>query len=165
MIHKIILLFHSVIKHKRGYSCFPLCFSTPYLYLKLKLKLNLKLEPKLKLVSVSCSVAVHLLPPLPPLQPTDPIPLDWFLLAKPSLDVLKLQLGGYHETRIQRLLHLSSEGESKLWWPFTQHGLVEKKDITVIDSRAGSLFSVLKVRDYGAGAARAPDSSDKTLSF
>ena len=91
-------------------------------------------------------VAVHLLPPLPPLLPTEPIPTDWFLTSRAPLDGLREELERIHSRRVTRLLHLASHGGRSLWWPFTQHRLVEGEDVTVIDSRAGSRFSVLKVR-------------------
>ena len=98
-------------------------------------------------------VAVHLLPPLPPLLPAEPIPTRWFLDSRGPLDALREHLERVHEVRVARLLHLASHGEHSLWWPFTQHQLVEQEDVAVIDSRAGSRFSVLAVRQGGMGWA------------
>lgn len=47
-----------------------------------------------------------------------------------------------HVARLTRLRSMAGKASDVLWWPFTQHGLVGRDDVTVIDSRCGDEFAV-----------------------
>eukprot|EP00897_Mesotaenium_endlicherianum_P005913 jgi/Mesen1/534/ME000104S10626 len=60
-------------------------------------------------------------------------------------------LRGAHQRRLARLQGLPAVASGVLWWPFTQHDMVPTEDVTVIDSRCGGTFTVL--RDSRASSA------------
>lgn len=88
------------------------------------------------------SVPVLVMPPIP----QDPLNdlIDWF---DESWDVFKslkdIMMHTYSE-RLKRLNEMPKKAGHVFWWPFTQHSLVPKDTITVIDSRCGENFSVYK---------------------
>lgn len=47
--------------------------------------------------------------------------------------------------RTKRLHEMPKKSCEVFWWPFTQHKLVPEEKVTVIDSRCGENFAVLKV--------------------
>lgn len=60
------------------------------------------------------------------------------------LDVVK-HLDERHAARLEELRSMPRRTTDTIWWPFVQHGLVkDEKDITVIDSAYGDVFSVFK---------------------
>ena len=44
---------------------------------------------------------------------------------------------------VERLHSLAGKADSMIWWPTTQHGLVERANVQVIDSRSGEHFNAL----------------------
>ena len=44
---------------------------------------------------------------------------------------------------VERLHALAGKADSMIWWPTTQHGLVERANVQVIDSRSGEHFNAL----------------------
>lgn len=44
---------------------------------------------------------------------------------------------------VARLLELGPKAGANIWWPTTQHSLVQGKDVQTIDARSGEHFSVL----------------------
>ncbi|KAF8656873.1 hypothetical protein AX16_002419 [Volvariella volvacea WC 439] len=47
-----------------------------------------------------------------------------------------------HLERMRELYSMPKRAADTLWWPFVQHGLVQEKDVTVIDSAHRDFFSV-----------------------
>ncbi|CAI5963000.1 unnamed protein product [Closterium sp. NIES-65] len=70
--------------------------------------------------------------------------IDWLGKSEGSFQDLLLVLEQYHGERLQALERAAERAHEILWWPFTQHGMVGVKDVTVIDSRAGENFSVFR---------------------
>ena len=52
---------------------------------------------------------------------------------------------------MERLHALAGKADSMIWWPTTQHGLVERANVQVIDSRSGEHFNALS-SDQGGHA-------------
>ncbi|CAI5473349.1 unnamed protein product [Closterium sp. Yama58-4] len=70
--------------------------------------------------------------------------IDWLGRAGGSFQELVLVLERFHWERLRALERAAERAHEILWWPFTQHGMVGVKDVTVIDSRAGENFSVFR---------------------
>ncbi|CAK9781058.1 adenosylmethionine-8-amino-7-oxononanoate transaminase [Cutaneotrichosporon oleaginosum] len=63
-----------------------------------------------------------------------------------------------HDARVKRIEGMPRRTLDTVWWPFTQHGLVNREDqVMVIDSAHGDHFDA-----YYAQASMAPDSSAET---
>ena len=52
-------------------------------------------------------------------------------------------LASRHEQRIDRLHSMASTAYKHIWWPFTQHQLINPKTLNVIDSAYGDYFQTL----------------------
>ncbi|KAL2928922.1 Bifunctional dethiobiotin synthetase/7 8-diamino-pelargonic acid aminotransferase mitochondrial [Bienertia sinuspersici] len=85
---------------------------------------------------------VLILPPVPQ-DPSDDL-INWFDESHDVFTSLKQILLSAFSDRVKRLHDLKKKAEDILWWPFTQHQLVPKEKITVIDSRCGESFAVHK---------------------
>ena len=93
------------------------------------------------------SVPVFVLPPIPRrrTQRAGSAALrSWILQCHDKLTKIKNKMDQDHQRRLARLAASSHEALTTLWWPFTQHDLVNK--VTVIDSRHGEDWWVYKVR-------------------
>jgi dethiobiotin synthetase/adenosylmethionine--8-amino-7-oxononanoate aminotransferase len=84
------------------------------------------------------SVPVFVLPPIPKRRTERagaPALRSWILQCHDKLKKIQDKLDKDHSERMTRMSAASELALSSLWWPFTQHALVNK--VTVIDSRAG----------------------------
>lgn len=72
----------------------------------------------------------------------------WYLRSEAVFAHLRSILEQSHLRRIDRLQSMPEKAMTSLWWPFTQHSLVSKEGVTVIDSRSGENFSVFEVRAW-----------------
>ncbi|KAJ3172606.1 hypothetical protein HDU88_005935 [Geranomyces variabilis] len=68
-----------------------------------------------------------------------------------------------HERRISTLEHMAAEGESKVWWPFTQHTAV--KSTTVIDSAYQDSFTLYNPLQAASGASSSQEPGTATASY
>jgi dethiobiotin synthetase/adenosylmethionine--8-amino-7-oxononanoate aminotransferase len=68
--------------------------------------------------------------------------LSYFKEIKTEMDEVDVHLDQQHSIRIQELDSMRTRAMQSIWWPFVQHGLVETKDVSVIDSAHGDLFHV-----------------------
>eukprot|EP00898_Chlorokybus_atmophyticus_P000067 jgi/Chlat1/1060/Chrsp110S01539 len=59
----------------------------------------------------------------------------------------------FHAQRVHRLITAGSDALQQIWWPFTQHQVPTSK-VTVIDSRHGDNFSVLRDTHLDGGFER-----------
>ncbi|KAJ1337079.1 hypothetical protein BSLG_006839 [Batrachochytrium salamandrivorans] len=93
--------------------------------------------------------AVFVIPAPPPLPVNMGMPesdLDKTQMAAyyESIDALSSEMAVYvhdsHMARLNRINSMAMTGESKLWWPFTQHGTI--KSTLVIDSAFGDDLTV-----------------------
>ncbi|XP_074273689.1 bifunctional dethiobiotin synthetase/7,8-diamino-pelargonic acid aminotransferase, mitochondrial [Silene latifolia] len=91
-------------------------------------------------------VPVLVLPPIPQ-DPSDNL-MEWFEKSEDVFASLKQILLSTFSDRVQRLHVMREKAGDILWWPFTQHQLVPKEKITVIDSRCGENFAIHKVQDH-----------------
>lgn len=90
-------------------------------------------------------VPVLVLPTIPKDMSDDLI--TWFDKSQTVFTSLKeIMLSTFLE-RTQRLHEMRKKSCNVFWWPFTQHKLVPEEKVTVIDSRCGENFSVLKSSD------------------
>lgn len=90
-------------------------------------------------------VPVLVLPSIPKDMSDDLI--SWFDKSQTVFTSLKeIMLSTFLE-RTQRLHDMPKKSCDVFWWPFTQHKLVPEEKVTVIDSRCGENFSVLKSSD------------------
>ncbi|KAH9622480.1 hypothetical protein KSS87_015243 [Heliosperma pusillum] len=92
------------------------------------------------------SVPVLVLPPIPK-DPSDNL-MEWYDQSEDVFASLKQILLSAFSDRVQRLHAMREKAGDILWWPFTQHQLVPKQKITVIDSRCGENFAIHKVHDH-----------------
>ena len=67
------------------------------------------------------------------------------LLQATCVSYLKLCCG----FAVERLQSLGAKANSMIWWPTTQHGLVEEGHVQVIDSRSGEHFNALSSDQEG----------------
>ncbi|XP_068652634.1 bifunctional dethiobiotin synthetase/7,8-diamino-pelargonic acid aminotransferase, mitochondrial [Aristolochia californica] len=73
--------------------------------------------------------------------------LEWFDKSQKIFSSLQeIMLAAYSE-RIKQLHDMPKKAGNVFWWPFTQHKLVPKEIVTVIDSRCGENFAIHKVRN------------------
>lgn len=71
--------------------------------------------------------------------------ISWFDKSQTVFTSLKeIMLSTFLE-RTKRLHEMPKKSCDAFWWPFTQHKLVSEEKVTVIDSRCGENFAVLKV--------------------
>lgn len=82
--------------------------------------------------------------PLVPQDPEDNL-LDWYEEACSIFNYLQEVMQDAYLARIKKLQKMSEKAKSLIWWPFTQHNLVPKESVTVIDSRCGENFAVYEV--------------------
>lgn len=87
-------------------------------------------------------VPVLVMPPIPQ-DPSNDL-IEWFDESWAVFKSLKEIMMHTHAERLKRLNEMQKKAGNVLWWPFTQHSLVPKGSITVIDSRSGENFSVYK---------------------
>ncbi|PIN20538.1 Acetylornithine aminotransferase [Handroanthus impetiginosus] len=74
--------------------------------------------------------------------------ISWFEKSQMVFTSLKeIMLSAFQE-RIQRLHDMPKKACDVFWWPFTQHKLVPEEKVTVIDSRCGENFAVLKFQSF-----------------
>ncbi|KAL9224591.1 hypothetical protein vseg_000611 [Gypsophila vaccaria] len=88
-------------------------------------------------------VPVLVLPPIPQ-DPSNNL-MEWFDESSDVFASLKQILLSSFSDRVKRLHTLREKAGDILWWPFTQHQLVHKEKVTVIDSRCGEKFAIHKV--------------------
>jgi dethiobiotin synthetase/adenosylmethionine--8-amino-7-oxononanoate aminotransferase len=69
------------------------------------------------------------------------------LAASAPVKFIKELLHNEHEKRVSRLDEMPTRALDVLWYPFTQHKLVEKKNVTVIDSALQDDFAAYKAQD------------------
>lgn len=86
---------------------------------------------------------VLVLPPVP--QDLSDNLMEWYDESHDVFASLKQILLSAFSERVNRLHDLRKKAGDILWWPFTQHQLVPKEKVTVIDSRCGENFAVHKV--------------------
>ncbi|KAK1323096.1 hypothetical protein QJS10_CPA02g01465 [Acorus calamus] len=99
-------------------------------------------------------VQVLVLPPVP--QDLSDDLMEWFHDSDKVFSFLReIMLAGFAE-RIKRLHDMPRKARNVFWWPFTQHGLIPQENVTVIDSRLGENFSVLKVHSNQCDQLIAP---------
>lgn len=91
------------------------------------------------------SMPVLLLPPVP--EDLSDNLMEWFDESLDAFSSLKQILLSAFVDRVERLRSMSKKAGDIFWWPFTQHQLVPKEKVTVIDSRHGESFGVYKVRN------------------
>jgi len=88
--------------------------------------------------------------------------LDWCAHPQTAagLEEILHILQARHSERVAQLHAAAEETTSCIWWPFTQHSMVAAQDVTVIDSRCGEHFTVLKPAppELQPRAERAPGS-------
>ncbi|KAM7186841.1 Pyridoxal phosphate-dependent transferase [Rhypophila sp. PSN 637] len=70
---------------------------------------------------------------------------------------LKMILRGAHESRKQRLLTMRPGALKRLWYPFTQHGTIEQKNIMLIDSALGDHLQTVLLKEPGNTRDLYPD--------
>ena len=77
----------------------------------------------------------------------------WLVDGAEVFDDLLERMTTWHNDRVTRLQAAPDVARAKLWWPFTQHDMVAREDVTVIDSRCGEDFGVYApdVGGHGAG--------------
>lgn len=70
-----------------------------------------------------------------------------------------------HEERIREIEGMPQRTLDSVWWPFTQHGLVNKKEeVMVVDSAFGDNFDAYYAKSGGNDqTASAADKGDKSL--
>lgn len=92
------------------------------------------------------------------LPPLGPKPLDsqadeehiddalaqWLVDAAEPLKAMHAHLRAWHERRVARLVTAPAAARSTVWWPFTQHKGMTDGSITLIDSRVGEHYSVVR---------------------
>ena len=88
------------------------------------------------------------LPPLPPEGQAD----AWLEKSKDAFAELLKSAMEWHENRVKVLRSLPDEAIEKFWWPFTQHAMVERDNVTVIDGRYGDDFEIFDSSLGGDGA-------------
>ncbi|XP_077238285.1 adenosylmethionine-8-amino-7-oxononanoate transaminase [Tasmannia lanceolata] len=88
-------------------------------------------------------VHVLVLPPVPQ-DPSNNL-MEWFDESHKVFNSLQEIMLSAHSERIRRLHDMAKKAGDIFWWPFTQHKLVPKEIVTVIDSRCGENFAVHKV--------------------
>lgn len=71
--------------------------------------------------------------------------MEWFDECHDVFASLKQELLSAFCERVKKLHDSRKKAGDILWWPFTQHHLVPKEKVTVIDSRCGENFAVHKV--------------------
>ncbi len=81
---------------------------------------------------------VAILPLLPPQGHAD----AWLEKSKPVFDELFQHMMSWHKKRLETLQKLSDDALESIWWPFTQHAMVERDAVTVIDGRYGEDFAI-----------------------
>ncbi|CAO2841742.1 unnamed protein product [Amaranthus hypochondriacus] len=91
------------------------------------------------------SLPVFSLPPVP--QDISDDLMEWFDECHDVFDSLKQELLSAFFERVKKLHDSRKKAGDILWWPFTQHHLVPKEKVTVIDSRCGENFAVHKQAD------------------
>ena len=69
-----------------------------------------------------------------------------------TFDALLGRLVRWHDARIAKLQGTPDEARKILWWPFTQHDMVPRENVAVIDSRSGEDFGIYVEDAEGAGA-------------
>jgi len=67
---------------------------------------------------------------------------EWLVEGRLTFDVALGAMTRWHGDRVRRLRSSPKRARRDLWWPFTQHDLVEEDDVTVIDSRSGEDFGI-----------------------
>lgn len=92
---------------------------------------------------VSFRVPVLVLPSIPQ-DPSNDLN-EWFDDACVVFESLSKIMLSAHSERIRRLHAMPKKAGNVIWWPFTQHKLVQEEGVMVIDSRCGSNFAVFKV--------------------
>lgn len=71
-------------------------------------------------------------------QRPDPQLIEWLKTNKYTFDAIVQRISKGHEDRVAGLINASKEALETVWWPFTQHDLIQDhNDVTVIDSRSG----------------------------
>ena len=92
------------------------------------------------------SIPVFVLPPIPrrrTQQASSGALRSWILQCHDKLNKMHKTMDEDHRRRTARMAASSHQALTTLWWPFTQHDLVNK--VTVIDSRFGEDWWVYKV--------------------
>ena len=74
----------------------------------------------------------------------------WLDHGQHVFDLALSQMTQWHGARVSRLKTAPARAMKNLWWPFTQHDLVDEQDVNVIDSRSGEDFGVY-VKDADGG--------------
>ena len=108
----------------------------------------------------STTVPVYALPPIPkrplltqkqPLQPPGEEIFTWLDDGSEVFVAALSQMTRWHSDRIAKLKNAPQRAKKDLWWPFTQHDLVDVEDVNVIDSRSGEDFGIYVKDAEGSG--------------
>ena len=76
---------------------------------------------------------------------------EWMDEGSATFDALLGRLVRWHDARIAKLQGTPDEARKILWWPFTQHDMVPRENVAVIDSRSGEDFGIYVEDAEGAG--------------
>jgi len=68
--------------------------------------------------------------------------MNWVHAQDDIFSTIFEHLQRWHAERVSKLNNLASEALESLWWPFTQHEMVQKSMVSVIDGRAGDDFVI-----------------------
>ncbi|EPS63470.1 adenosylmethionine-8-amino-7-oxononanoate aminotransferase, partial [Genlisea aurea] len=91
-------------------------------------------------------IPVLVLPSIPTVMSDNLI--EWFQKSQPVFGALSEIMFSDFQERVHQLRRMPKQACDIFWWPFTQHGLVPEDKVTVIDSRCGENFSILKHRSF-----------------
>uniref|UniRef100_A0A7S0E974 7,8-diamino-pelargonic acid aminotransferase n=1 Tax=Hanusia phi TaxID=3032 RepID=A0A7S0E974_9CRYP len=104
------------------------------------------------------SIPVFGLPPLPRRRSNFSAAAlrSWFLQCQDKFEKVTKLMETDHKERLQLLMSAEERARSSIWWPFTQHDLVQS--VTHIDARTGEDWWV-----YSKGSAQSKEASPSLL--
>ena len=76
---------------------------------------------------------------------------EWLDDNARAFDAALARMTRWHDRRVEALKSAPDRAMRHLWWPFTQHDLVARSDVAVIDSRHGEDFGVYVSDAAGVG--------------
>lgn len=76
---------------------------------------------------------------------------EWLDEGAGVFDAALRRMVRWHDARVASLRAAPAEAKRALWWPFTQHDLVDEANVAVIDSRSGEDFGVYVADAEGSG--------------
>ncbi|RAL50843.1 hypothetical protein DM860_015990 [Cuscuta australis] len=90
-------------------------------------------------------IPVLVLPPIP--QEISNDLMEWFYQSQDVFDRLQKIMCLSSRARIEQLHYMTKKAHEIFWWPFTQHKLISKDHVMMIDSRCGENFAVHSVNN------------------